>query len=46
VAPGKVLAPGQCDGFKVPPLLGGDYIVENMEPVALEAHYAALEGAA
>ncbi len=46
VAAGKLLAPCQCYGFKVPPLLGGDYVVENMEPVTLEAHYAALAAVA
>jgi hypothetical protein len=42
VAAGMMLQPGQCYGFKVAPLLGGDYVVENMEPVALAEHYARL----
>lgn len=29
VATGAVLGPGQCYGFKKPPVLGGDYTVEN-----------------
>ena len=45
VAAGMTLQPGQCYGFKVAPLLGGDYVVENMAPMALEAHYTALSGA-
>jgi hypothetical protein len=42
VAAGMTLQPGQCYGFKVAPLLGGDYVVENMEPLALAEHYARL----
>ena len=42
LAAGMTLAAGQCYGFKIAPLLGGDYVVENMAPVALEAHYRAL----
>ncbi|MFO0891095.1 MAG: DUF1851 domain-containing protein [Isosphaeraceae bacterium] len=29
VAAGRVLGPGQCYGFVTPPILGGDYTVEN-----------------
>jgi hypothetical protein len=38
------LAPGvkQCYGYKVPPLLGGEYAVENVALVDLAANYAAL----
>ena len=32
VAAGAVLQPGQCYGFKTPPVLGGDYTVENAGP--------------
>jgi hypothetical protein len=46
VAAGMTLAVGQCYGFKVAPLDGGDYVVENMEPVALPEHYARLAKAA
>lgn len=42
VAAGMTLQPGQCYGFKVAPLLGGDYVVENMEPMALAEHYTRL----
>jgi len=30
VAAGMVLQPGQCYGFKLPPVLGGHYVVENV----------------
>jgi hypothetical protein len=33
VAAGVVLQPGQCYGFKTPPVLGGDYTVENAGPL-------------
>ena len=33
VAAGAVLQPGQCYGFKTPPVLGGDYSVENAGPL-------------
>ena len=42
VAAGMGLGAGQCYGFRVPPLSGGDYVVENMEVVALTEHYARL----
>jgi hypothetical protein len=29
VASGLRLQPGQCYGFRVPPVLGGEYAVEN-----------------
>lgn len=32
-AAGVVLQPGQCYGFKTPPVLGGDYTVENAGPL-------------
>lgn len=35
VAAGVVLQPGQCYGFKTPPVLGGDYSVENASPLPL-----------
>jgi hypothetical protein len=35
VAAGVVLRPGQCYGFKTPPVLGGDYSVENCGPLAV-----------
>jgi hypothetical protein len=33
VAAGVILQPGQCYGFKIPPVLGGDYTVENAGPL-------------
>src|SRR5262249_11914395 len=33
VAAGVVLRPAQCYGFKIPPVLGGDYSVENAGPL-------------
>lgn len=33
VAAGVVLQPGECYGFKMPPVLGGDYTVENAGPL-------------
>jgi hypothetical protein len=35
VAAGVVLQPAQCYGFKKPPVLGGDYRVENAGPLLL-----------
>ena len=35
VDPGILLGVGQCYGFKVPPIMGGDYTVENCAPIAL-----------
>lgn len=34
VAAGVLLAPGQCYGFKTPPVLGGEYTVENCGPLS------------
>ena len=33
VPPGVVLQPGQCYGFKTPPVIGGNYSVENVSPL-------------
>lgn len=33
VAAGVVLQPGQCYGFKTPPVLGGEYTAENAGPL-------------
>ena len=35
VAAGVVLQPGQCYGFKTPPVLGGAYVVENIGSLAV-----------
>ena len=37
---GLALAPNQCYGFKVPPILGGEYSVENIAPTDLAVHYS------
>lgn len=39
---GLELSPNQCYGFKVPPILGGSYKVENIEPTDLSVHYSLL----
>ena len=36
------LGPNQCYGFKIPPMLGGSYEVDNMEPTDLSVHYGLL----
>jgi Domain of unknown function (DUF1851) len=33
---------GQCYGFKVPPLFGGEYAPENIAPIDLAQNYAFL----
>jgi hypothetical protein len=40
VSAGVVLTPNQCYGYKVPPILGGEYAVENLEPTDLSVHYS------
>jgi len=35
---GMVLKPGQCYGFKVPPILGGRLELENIEPTDIFVH--------
>jgi type VI secretion system (T6SS) immunity protein Tdi1 len=42
VASGLTLAEGQCYGYKIPPILGGQYEVSNVEPTDLSVHYAFL----
>ncbi|MGA9672337.1 MAG: DUF1851 domain-containing protein [Terracidiphilus sp.] len=39
---GLTIGPNQCYGFKIPPMLGGSYEVENMEPTDLSVHYTLL----
>jgi hypothetical protein len=39
---GMTPGPGQCYGFKVPPMLGGAYEVANIEPTDLSIHYSLL----
>jgi hypothetical protein len=42
IAKGLRLGTSQCYGWKVPPLLGGKYDVENVEPTDLVVHYGLL----
>lgn len=42
IASGMTLDAGQCYGFKVPPMLGGSYEVDNFEPTSLAVHYGLL----
>ena len=42
VQAGMRLSESQCFGFKVPPILGGNYDIENIEPTDLSAHYSFL----
>jgi hypothetical protein len=37
-----VLGPGECYGWKVPPVLGGEADVENLEPTDLIVHHSIL----
>jgi hypothetical protein len=34
------LAPGECYGFKIPPVLQGTYEVSNLVPAKLDSHYS------
>jgi hypothetical protein len=36
VATGLTLKPGQCYGFKTPPVLGGEYRMENVATLSIE----------
>ncbi len=42
VASGMSLQPGKCYGFKIPPLLGGEYALGNFVTVDLPQNYAFL----
>jgi hypothetical protein len=42
VTAGLTLGPDQCYGYKVPPILGGEYTIENLEPTDLSVHYSLL----
>lgn len=42
VAAGKTLGPKECYAFRQLPILGGDYVVENVTIRNLEEQYAAL----
>jgi hypothetical protein len=39
---GHALAPGQVYGYKVPPVLGGKYSTENLEPTDMRIHFSLL----
>jgi hypothetical protein len=42
VASDMVVGSNQCYGYKIPPLLGGEYTIENIEPTDLSIHYSLL----
>ncbi|NNL54896.1 MAG: DUF1851 domain-containing protein [Woeseia sp.] len=42
VAAGLTLSAGQIYSYKTPPILGGDYAVDNAEVCDLEVHYSVL----
>jgi hypothetical protein len=37
---GRTLEPGQVFSFKIPPVLGGKYLLWNVEPADIEVHYS------
>jgi type VI secretion system (T6SS) immunity protein Tdi1 len=37
---GRVLAPGQIYSFKKPPVLGGEYVLENIEATDIGVHFS------
>jgi hypothetical protein len=39
---GKGLGPGECFGYKVPPVLGGELAPDNFEPTDLQVHFGIL----
>lgn len=39
VAAGKVLSPGRCYGFRIPPVVGGAYSVDNINPLPVAEVY-------
>ena len=41
-AAGMALCDSECYGFKMPPLLGGEYAVRNVSPISLDRHYWSL----
>jgi hypothetical protein len=40
VAAGKTLNQGECYTFRIPPVLGGDYTVENSAVISISEHYS------
>ena len=39
VAAGVTLTEGKCYGYRIPPVLGGDYTVENSAVISIAEHY-------
>lgn len=39
---GTPLAPGQCFGYKIAPVLGGKFEADNFEPTDLQVHFGIL----
>jgi hypothetical protein len=39
-AAGIVLTANQCYTFKLPPMLGGKYVLSNVAPIDIDVHYA------
>lgn len=39
-ASGCLLSSGQIYSFKVPPILGGEYVLSNIEPTDIEVHFS------
>jgi len=39
---GLTLAPGQLYGYKIPPVLGGEYSTSNLEPTDIRIHFSLL----
>jgi hypothetical protein len=42
MASGVQLGPGQCYGYKKPPILGGEITIDNFEPTDLSVHFGIL----
>ena len=40
VAAGVTLTEGNCYGYRIPPVLGGDYTVENSAVISIAEHYS------
>jgi len=38
----RALAPSQLYSFKKPPVLGGEYVLNNFEPISIEVHFSLL----
>ena len=42
VASGMTLKSNECYGFKIPPVLGGEYRLSNVAPIDMSVHYSFL----